>query len=79
MRLDFGIGGGLVLGGDGDSAEGFGVVSGCETEKIYLFMSCALKLVFFHFSPREGKSTSAPTPNLPFIICKEYSTYFLFL
>ena len=46
VRLDFGIGGGLVLGGDGDSAEGFGVVSGCETEKIYLFMSCALKLRF---------------------------------
>ena len=27
--------GGLVLGGDGE--EGFGVVSGCDTEKIYIF------------------------------------------
>ena len=30
VRLELGFGVGLVLGGDGDVEEGFGVVSGCQ-------------------------------------------------
>ena len=40
VRLDLGIGGGLVLGGDGDVAveEVFGVVSGCKITLIDALM-----------------------------------------